>query len=309
MKKLLLSLFAFAVMGITAKLQAQCQGASVTVYNIVISGNGTVYDWSFDWLYNNGNASISVVYKCGGVIIATEPCMEDLNDFPQGGSASGSYDFASCAVGAKEIEIRIYASKNCNGTFCPIVQSAPLPVKFSSFDAKRSGSANVLLTWTTASEQNNAGFAIERMINNVWTEVGFVASQAAGGNSDGSLSYSFSDPNNVKGISQYRIRQVDLDGKISYSTVKAVRSEDQPVKLTVYPNPTVDGKVNIVFDNENLVRNVTVMDMNGRVVKQINGITNNNITIDNLKPGMYTVRVMVPETGAQGVQKIIVNDR
>ncbi len=49
--------------------------------------------------------------------------------------------------------------------------------------------------------------------------------------------------------------------------------------------------------------------MSGRTLKQINNVTNNNITIDNLQPGMYTLRILVPETGEQTVQKIVVNKR
>jgi hypothetical protein len=307
MKKFLLSVLLVAVIGFANKANAQCAGASVTVYNVVISGSGSVYNWSFDWTYNNGNASIKVVYKCGGIVVGEEPCLENLNDFT-GGSEAGSYDFGSC-VGAKQIEIRIHASANCNGNFCPIVQSAPLPVKFSSVDAVRANSSTVAVRWATTFEGNNAGFAVERMINGVWTEVGYVASQAIGGNSENLLTYSFLDQNNIKGISQYRVKQVDMDGKISFSEVKSVRGDNQAVKLTVYPNPSSNGKVNIVFDDETAVRNVTIMDLSGRMVTQMNGITNNNITIENLKPGMYTVRVVVPQTGAQGVEKIIVNGR
>ncbi len=185
---------------------------------------------------------------------------------------------------------------------------APLPVSFTFFRASRTG-AVVQLNWQTSYELNNTGFAIERQAGNDWEEVGFVISQALNGNSSDLLNYSFPDPNNIRGITRYRLRQIDLDGQSKYSEIRSVRGEGQPVKLTVYPNPSSDGKVNIAFDDANAIRNVSVLDMSGRVVRQINGITNNNITIENLQPGMYTVRVMVPETGAQGVEKIIVNKR
>jgi hypothetical protein len=308
MKKFLLSVLLVTAIGFANKSNAQCAGANVTVYNIVFSQNNQVYNWSFDWIYNNGNASISVVYKCGGVVVASEPCLENLNDYV-GGSEAGSYDFSGGLVGAKEIEIRIYASSNCHGTFCPIAQSAPLPVTFASFDVRRGTGDNVNLSWSTALEINNYGFYVERNVNGKWSPAGFVPSQAVGGNSESLLSYSFVDLNNVKGITQYRIRQVDIDGRFKYTEIRTVRGEDQAIRLTVYPNPSVDGRVNVVFDDAVAVRNVSVLDMSGRVVRQVNGITNNNITIENLNPGMYTVRVVVPETGAQGVQKIIVNKR
>jgi len=184
----------------------------------------------------------------------------------------------------------------------------PLPVSFTSFTATRAGS-NVLLKWQTSTERNSAGFAIERNVSGVWQEVGYVPTQAPGGTSDDLLNYSFVDLNDVKGITQYRIRQMDNDSRSKYSEVRSVRGEGQEIKVTVYPNPTSDGKVNIAFDDQKGIRNVSVMDMSGRTVRQMNGITNNNITIENLMPGIYTIRVVVPETGAQTVEKIIVNKR
>src|SRR4030095_6870766 len=91
-----------------------------------------------------------------------------------------------------------------------------LPVKLTSFTADRIA-ANVNLRWQTSTEVNSSGFAVERNTNGVWQDVGFVPTQDPGGNSSEILTYSYVDPNNVKGVSQYRIRQVDLDGSAKYS--------------------------------------------------------------------------------------------
>jgi hypothetical protein len=39
------------------------------------------------------------------------------------------------------------------------------------------------------------------------------------------------------------------------------------------------------------------------------GVTNNNITIENLSAGFYTVRIVNNETGEQVVEKFVVNKR
>lgn len=184
-----------------------------------------------------------------------------------------------------------------------------LPVTLKLFTATRQG-AMVNLKWVTASEQNNRGFEIERMLGNGnWEAVGFVSSQAQGGNSSDDLNYSYTDPNNFKGISQYRLRQVDLDGRYKLSEIRAVRGEEQKDKVIVFPNPS-DGKVSVLFgDNSGIIRDVTLNDMSGRVVKEWKGITVNNIQIENLASGMYSLRIFVPATGDQTVEKIIVNKR
>jgi hypothetical protein len=51
------------------------------------------------------------------------------------------------------------------------------------------------------------------------------------------------------------------------------------------------------------------MDMNGRMIKQYKGISNNNIQIENLNAGIYTVRIVDIQTGEQVVEKFVVNKR
>jgi hypothetical protein len=196
----------------------------------------------------------------------------------------------------------------------PVIEPAcavlgPLPVSLRSFTATRNNS-NVILRWETATEVNSRGFYLERNFGNgVWQTLGFVPTKAMNGNSSSLLNYEYSDLNSAKGITQYRLRQIDFDGKQAYSPIRAVRAGGQKGKTIVYPNPSSDGKVNVVFADLNTIRDVSLMDMNGRVVKQWKGIANNNIVIDNLIAGFYTIRIIDTETGEQAVEKIVVKKR
>jgi hypothetical protein len=229
---------------------------------------------------------------------------------------SSLFDVA-VADGAKVFTIQqtqnvILVYKTKRGCFDKVVALAngclPLPVHFRSFTAARNHS-NVLLKWETTFELNSDGFAVERNTRGVWEEIAYIPSQAANGNSDALLTYTYNDLNNLKGVSQYRIRQVDLDGKAKNSDIRAVRGEGQLGNTIVYPNPTSDGRVTVVFEDASVKRDVSVIDMTGRVIKQFKGITNNNIQIDNLTPGVFSLRIVIPETGEQSVEKIVVNKR
>ena len=134
-------------------------------------------------------------------------------------------------------------------------------------------------------------------------------SQAQGGNSQSLLTYVFNDINTNRGMTQYRIKQVDQDARIKYSLIRAVRGDGQSSKVVVYPNPTSDGRVTVVFEDATETRDVSLFDMTGRALKQWKGINNNNIQIENLQPGVYSLRIVVPETGALSVEKIVVNKR
>jgi hypothetical protein len=205
------------------------------------------------------------------------------------------------------VEVQGFASGV--GTQIANLNCATLPIKLKSFNAARNRS-NVDLKWETEVEINNKGFYLERKLSNGgWQDVTFVASKATNGNSNSALVYDFTDFNNTKGISQYRLRQMDIDGKQAYSQIRSVRGEGQKSNTIIYPNPSGDGKVNIVFETANSIRDVSLMDVSGKTLKQWKGVTNNNIQIDNLNAGFYTVRIVNVETGEQVVEKFIVNKR
>ncbi|HWR32374.1 MAG TPA: T9SS type A sorting domain-containing protein [Chitinophagaceae bacterium] len=311
MKKILLSLSILAVMGLTAKVNAQCNGASVSITNFTAVPNSTSVSYGFNWEYVKGNASIEVAILCNGVQQSSILCLPFLKDSAAGNhSVSGT--FAIVCSGVIRVEIRVWANNSCGGTNCIAafreVSQSTLPVDFKSFTATRNHS-NVLLKWETLTEKNNTGFAVERNINGNWQQVGFVASQAPAGNSADIISYQFVDLNNTKGISQYRLRQIDFDNRSKYSEIRSVRGESQIGQIIVYPNPSIDGRVNVSFEDAAAIRSVSVMDMSGRIVMQWKAVTNNNLMIENLQPGMYTLRVLVPETGEQVVTKFVVNKR
>ena len=111
-------------------------------------------------------------------------------------------------------------------------------------------------------------------------------------------------------MTEYRLRQVDINGKFKFSEVRSVRGLEQKTgKTIVYPNPSEDGRVHVVFDDSKNMRNISLMDMSGRMIKQWKDFSNNNLTIENLNPGMYSLRTVVLATGEQSVEKIIINKR
>jgi hypothetical protein len=118
-----------------------------------------------------------------------------------------------------------------------------LPVSLRSFTAARNNST-VLLKWETVTEVNSRGFYIERNLgNNAWQTLGFVSTKAIHGNSNSLLDYEYSDiNNNAKGITQYRLRQVDFDGKHAYSPIRAIRTGSQKSKPSFIQTQVVMAK-------------------------------------------------------------------
>jgi hypothetical protein len=112
----------------------------------------------------------------------------------------------------------------------------PLPVELVSFRGTATAQG-VQLTWQTASEQNNAGFEVQRRSEKAseWQVLGFV--RGAGTTAE-AQSYTFLDKS-ASGKVQYRLKQIDFDGQFEYSNVIEVDA-GLPKQFALeqnYPNP------------------------------------------------------------------------
>jgi len=114
-----------------------------------------------------------------------------------------------------------------------------LPVELISFEALAETNTATLI-WETASELNNAGFAIERALDesNTFEQIGFVGGV---GSSQDRQRYTFTDTNVPQSINtaSYRLKQIDFDGTFSYSPIETVQFaiESQAQLYPNYPNP------------------------------------------------------------------------
>jgi|GEM_PF-4521267 len=112
-----------------------------------------------------------------------------------------------------------------------------LPVQLTDFLASVED-GDVRLIWIAATEKNCAGFAVERKADETeeWQEVGFVQGS---GTSAKTKRYEFVDSPGSAGVYYYRLKQVDTDGKFTYSEILRVSVRvPEAFRLNhVYPNP------------------------------------------------------------------------
>lgn len=170
------------------------------------------------------------------------------------------------------------------------------PVKLNKFSANQFGAANTL-EWTTETESGNKGFEIQRSEDGInFINIGFVSSKANGGNSSSTIFYSYVDNSPTSGSNFYRVKQIDINSKISISkTLLVVRDKfSKGGILGIYPNPAKND-LNLIFnlpaDKSNII---SITDLAGRTLmqKQVEGSnTNQNIrlNISSLSKGTYFV--------------------
>lgn len=190
--------------------------------------------------------------------------------------------------------------------------STPLPVKLVTFTASAKRE-DVLVSWATANEINNKGFDVERSVDGKsFTKIEFVK---GAGNSNRLTSYNFTDAYAFKTTNSttlfYRLKQVDLNGKSTYSNTVTVAAgeEQQPTQVMVYPNPfETHIQVQLVATGT-APAEISITDVSGKLVasKQIavnEGLNAMEIDqLSNLDKGIYFIRII--QNGTTSVQKVV----
>jgi hypothetical protein len=171
------------------------------------------------------------------------------------------------------------------------------PVQLIVFDAHRVTYNDVKLNWTTATELNNEGFDVERMLSNEteFTKIGFM--QGAGTTTN-ITNYEYHDANSHSSTSYYRLRQIDADGNSVYSVIRAVEGQDEAQKATIllYPNPATNF-VNIRFGDiqANTAVTVRLIDMKGVALQnhesRVSTFDILTLDIQNLVPASYVLDI------------------
>jgi hypothetical protein len=153
---------------------------------------------------------------------------------------------------------------------------AYLPIQLAYFNATfHSNSNSVLIRWGTISEINNYGFEIQKRLEGTDEFRTLPNSFVAGhGTTNEPQTYSFTDINVSNGNWYYRLKQIDLDGRIHYMEPVRVGiltnvAENTPAVFSLaqnYPNPfNPETRIVYVLPEPSIVR-LTVYNLAGQEI-------------------------------------------
>jgi subtilisin-like proprotein convertase family protein len=170
-----------------------------------------------------------------------------------------------------------------------ISKAAALPVNWLSFTATKNQKNTVELQWATTNEINNSYYEIEKSSDGAsFSNIGKIN---AGNNPASIDQYVFNDVRPYEGINYYRLKQVDKDGRFTYSKIVSVTIDALSSKYLVYPNPAIDlTTVKMLSDAKDL--SVKLTDASAKVVykktlKSIKAGEELQIPIKGLARGLY----------------------
>ncbi len=196
-----------------------------------------------------------------------------------------------------------YAADRFKVVFAP---AKILAVSFSNIRAYQQNT-NVNVEWKVENEINIRQYEIEKSIDgNSYIKAGSTVAR----NTPASL-YTWTDVEAATGYNYYRIKSVDVNGKIEYSKVVKVFIASAMQRITVYPNPIKEGIINIQLINQAKgTYAAKLVNANGetvlaRKIDHDGSSSNKVINVQNIVArGIYSLEITTPE-GKSVTNKLI----
>lgn len=202
---------------------------------------------------------------------------------------------------------RISAKSDANvdfvddGTAIINPDNGPLPITLVSFSATLLQNASVKLDWKTSMEINCSKFKIERSFDgNMFSEIASVD-----GNGTTSIVHNYSVIDNISSsagtIIYYRLKQLDIDARGSYSKVVSIKTKPSDKNLVISPNPFRSYlNVNMNWSRAEVIRarviNIQGKEVVTKSIQMTKGL--NYIRLDelsNLPSGNYFIQFISSE--------------
>jgi hypothetical protein len=254
------------------------------VQNIAAGGTVLLYEFTVPWQW-----------KCPACV---EVLLTDVPDLMTWGGISTTSFIDNAGLGLDVLNL--------------VTNLAPLPVEWLYVKAAAKDNRLIEVTWATASEQNNAGFEVERSEDggNTYHSIAKVASR---GNTSTASYYSFNDEQVVAGIKYYyRIKQTDLDHRVRYSAIVAgILAGGNYFTVQVKPNPVNNVLTLEIQSAKRQPVQVIITDITGRLYKKDGVVetatvaTRYTYNVAGFPAGMYVAKVIAEDGTVQSVKFMI----
>jgi Secretion system C-terminal sorting domain len=199
---------------------------------------------------------------------------------------------SSTSISGGTVSVTVIASNVSTGYYALSYSTNPivLPLQLTAFTVTAQQNT-ALLEWTMERAAGLDHFNVQHSTDGAtFTAIGTVA--AAAGDA-GSANYTFTDQDPIKALNYYRIEIVNEDGSTTYSGIRTLGSASAgTATVSIYPNPATDRLH--VTTSANTAFNILIVDVQGRVVRQVAVASGNttDITISDLVKGIYFAEIL-----------------
>jgi hypothetical protein len=295
---------------------------SLTLYTATLESNGVKVDVDWTTALEQGNKDFVVLRSPDSVNFTSVDTVP--SEAPTGGGYAYVFVDAKPFAGnnyyrVESIDINghdsLYAilkvvvgKTSTSPPTNPPPSGPPLPVALTVYTAtgiKDNRAVNVI--WTTASEQGNNYFIVQRSSDSVtFSNIGTVN---AAGTPDSGASYIYTDNSPVPGNDYYRLQRFDTNGNDTLYRVLMVATGDRwdsldapdPGILQISPNPSPGLIYLHLVDSTRGTIQVSVTDMDGRVLRvwvfqKLDMLWDQAVDVSGLPRGCYALQIRGTKT-------------
>lgn len=231
--------------------------------------------------WNVTDEAVSFVRSASGIVHSDGTT---INYFASAGAASGTNPYAQTGDGFTSFS-----------PFGVTSNAAILPVNFLAVKGYKKG-AFIQVDWEVAAEDGIKYYEVQKSLTGKNFKV--VGQVTAIGSNSNLLSYGWPDLNPNTGTNFYRIRSVGANGSYKYSTVAKVNYAAGISFISIYPNPVVNNKVALEFNNQK-AGNYTIS-----IISTAGAVVYKSKLLHNGANGSYTLQL--PESLAREVYEMTI---
>jgi len=193
-------------------------------------------------------------------------------------------------IDGRSINFDVPSGANITNIDAGIVVSCTVPVTLVNFTATLRN-REVFLNWQTSAEYNNNYFTVEKSSDAI--QFAGIGNVAGHGTTVLPHNYALVDHHPFTGMNYYRLRQVDFDGRSSYSEVVAVLVNNEDLVTSIY-NPA-DHTIKIHFNKPQDQAKIKLFGSNGQLIRSAqlaNNISRYDLNLPVLASGIYIIQIV-----------------
>ncbi len=228
--------------------------------------------------------------------------MQNLNQDGLSGFFIDNYKSSRTPLALNGSSTIDFSVENIPGSYAPdrfsivFADAKVLPLTFTNVKAYQQAN-DINVDWKVSNESNVKQYEVEKSVDgNNYAKV----SVAIAKNTPLSL-YSWIDSDAVTGYNYYRIKSVNLNGKVDQSSVVKVLIVTARQSITVYPNPIKDAVINLQMERQPAgAYGIKLMNTQGQIVllsviQHLAGTSTEKINLEKgIARGIYTLEVITP---------------
>ena len=184
-----------------------------------------------------------------------------------------------------------------------------LPIELLSFEAICIDD-KIYVDWITASETNNDYFVVEKSYKPYNDKYWYVLTVIDGAGNSSEVKYYSIEDNSNNGNDYYRLKQVDFDGKYTYSDVVFLKHCQSEEWIKIYPNPTKGELFIDIRSNTHSNISITVTDMLGQILYEQESPVYDGEGLIHIKNGIFNTKgiyiININKDDIHKTEKIIV---